>query len=175
MSRPRTLDRQPTRDEPRLPTDRAVARDREGNPIFRQSVGDRDRYYVDPKMIEAGWVYEWKRHTIFNMPDPSYEADLHANGWRPVPSTRHPGFKTPMGFDGPIILDGLILMERPKSLNDEEREAARKAARQAVSNSKRQHGLGIGDQEGRVELVKRKDISFVNEAGISVTMDDGDV
>jgi len=158
-----------------VPRGRAVAYDDEGNPIWRRSSGTSDKYAIDPRIIPDGWVYEWKRHSVYNQPDPAYEAELQNNGWRFVSPSRHPGVFLAANTDAQIIVrDGLALMCRPKILNDEERAEAKKKADMAVMDSKRQHGLGIGDGE-RTQLIKRRDVSFVNEQGVTITSDGDDI
>jgi len=167
----------PLRENPHadVPRDRAVAYDRDGQPLYRRVTGQGDKYAIDPRIVEKGWVYEWKRSTVFNQPDPGYEAELAQNGWRAVPAERHPGIFMGAGATGPVIRDGLILMERPAALNEEERAMSLRSAQDAVRNVKRQHGLGIGDAEGRTKLITNKNVSFVNEQGVTVTGIEDDI
>lgn len=157
------------------PRGRAVALDEEGNPIWRRSAGANDKYAIDQNIVPDGFVYEWKRHSVYNQPDPAYEAELLNNGWRFVNPSRHPGvFLSPNTSEQIIVRDGLALMCRPKVLNDEERAEAQKKANMAVTDAKRQHGLGIGDGD-RTQLIKRRDVSFVNEHGVTISSDGDDI
>lgn len=74
-----------------------------------------DKYYVDKSIIPDGWTYEWKRRTVFNKEDPAYTVALRRMGWTEVPAARHPDMM-PVGHDGPIERDGLVLMERPTEI-----------------------------------------------------------
>jgi len=162
------LDREPLREPIRVPHGRAVALDRDGNPVYRRAAGQTDKFYIDPAIIERGWTYEWKRYSVYNMTDPGYESHLAQNGWRPVPSERHEGVFMPIGHKGPIIRDGLILMERPAVLTQEAREEELKKARERVGNAKRQHGLPTADGE-RV-VVHQRSTGIREEVGaIEVT------
>ena len=64
-------------DDPRA---RAAARAAE----VRNNMGDMDEgtddFYVDPKVIPAGWGYEWKRKTVFGQEDPAYQVQLARTG-----------------------------------------------------------------------------------------------
>lgn len=85
-----------------------------------------DKYYIDPRTIPSGISYEWKRHTVSNAEDPSYNAFLRGQGWEPVPSSRHPELAIPGETDGPILRGGLMLCERPAYMT-EEADAEQKA------------------------------------------------
>jgi hypothetical protein len=72
-----------------------------------------DDFYIDPRIIPEGWSYEWKRHTILNQEDPSYQVQLAQGGWEAVPAYRHPQLM-PTNYSGNTILrKGMLLMERP--------------------------------------------------------------
>lgn len=103
---------------------------------IRKQIGDLDQgtddFFVDPDNIPDGWTYEWKRHSIYNMEDPSYQVELRRMGWTPVPATRHPEMM-PAGYKDDVILrKGMMLMERPEEITDEIRAIERKQARDQV-------------------------------------------
>jgi len=100
-----------------------------------------DKYHVDKDMIPAGWVYQWKRHTILGQEDPAYQAELAQVGFTPVPAERHPGRFLPAGSTGAIIIGGQILMERPIELEREARQEDKQRADAQVYGSKEQFGL----------------------------------
>lgn len=92
-----------------------------------------DKFLVDPRAVPDGWAYEWKRRTVFNQEDPSYQVSIARKGWTAVPASRHPEYM-PMGHKGNVIeRDGLVLMERPKELVDEARELEQREAKSRVS------------------------------------------
>ena len=76
--------------------------------------------------VPRGWSYQWNPVTVLNqhVSELIVQGDLqmHENGWRPVPASRHPGRWTPHGFEGHIVVDGLRLEERPASLTEEAQE-----------------------------------------------------
>lgn len=96
-----------------------------------------DPFRVDK--IPDGMSYEWKRVTVYGKGDPSYDILMREQGWDPVESARHPELVV-AGHVGPIIRDGLMLMERPMELTEEAKAEDRLAARSAVTAKKQQLG-----------------------------------
>ena len=66
----------------------------------------------------SGWTYEWKRHTIYNQEDPSYQVQLAQTGWEPVPLSRHPEEMPSNSKSSVIERKGQVLMMRPKEITD---------------------------------------------------------
>lgn len=128
-----------------VPKGRAVAIGRDGKPIWRRVTGNVDQYHVDPRIIPDGWTYEWKRETIYNEPDPAYQAELASNGWTPVPAERHDGIFLPVGTTGAIRRGGLILMERPSILTEEARREDKRNADAALRSAYEVRGLMNAD------------------------------
>lgn len=91
-----------------------------------------DRFHVDPDIIPIGWVYQWKRSTVYNKEDPVYRNKLEREGWQEVPTERHPELMPPGTIDKHIHMEGLMLMERPKQVDDKFRERDLRAARNQV-------------------------------------------
>ena len=85
-----------------------------------------DQYFIDPYMVPEGWSYEWKRKTIYNQEDPSYQVRLADAGWTPVPATRDARHKAmmPTGNYATIERDGMILMERPAEISSSAKQRA---------------------------------------------------
>lgn len=77
-----------------------------------------NKFHIPPEQIPLGISYQWNNHTIFGQEQHSTNAYMQAQGWEPVPATRHPHLMPP-GYDGPIIIDGQILVERPAELTNE--------------------------------------------------------
>ena len=93
-----------------------------------------DQYFIDPRIVPEGWSYEWKRKSIYNQEDPSYQVKLADGGWTPVPANRDSRHKAlmPTGNYNTIERDGMILMERPKELTDEAKSIELRRARNQV-------------------------------------------
>jgi hypothetical protein len=91
-----------------------------------------DRFYAESP---PGWTYEWKTHTVFNKAFPHYTTQLLRSGWSPVPANRHRELLYPEYTDESIIIDGLMLMERPKELTDRRRLREKLKATDQVRNS----------------------------------------
>ncbi len=76
-----------------------VVRKRTPRTFFSKS----DPFYLDAKLIPAGWAYQWSTYV-----DPR-------TGWRPVPYSRHAHDfpKIAQSDDGFIVISGLTLAEIP--------------------------------------------------------------
>jgi hypothetical protein len=85
---------------------------------------DNSDVYVDKWYAAAppGWTYEWKTHSVFNKEFPQYHNALLRTGWAAVPASRHRDLTYPGYADENIIIEGMILMERPKELTDRVRK-----------------------------------------------------
>ena len=99
-----------------------------------------DQYFIDPRIVPEGWSYEWKRKSIYNQEDPSYQVKLADGGWTPVPANRDSRHKAlmPTGNYNTIERDGMILMERPKELTDEAKAIELRRARNQVRAKEQQ-------------------------------------
>lgn len=96
----------------------------------------KDKYYVDPKNIPDGWSYEWKTFTVVGKENPQHMRELQRNHWRPVDARRHPEL-VPTGFAGDtIIVDGMVLMERPAAITDFQKKRDQQAANQPIQQIK---------------------------------------
>jgi hypothetical protein len=108
---------------------------------IRATHGDDDfsDVYVDKWFAQApdGWVYEWKTHSVWNKEYPQYLSGLQRTGWSPVEAARHRELLYPEYEGEKIIIDGMILMERPKELVDRVRKREQWNANEVVRNSER--------------------------------------
>lgn len=115
---------------------RAEARLREIRENLPEGGALRDKFWAPPS--PPGFTYEWKVRTVMNEEQNSYLVELQRNGWEPVPLSRHPEMM-PGGWKGTTIeVEGLVLMERPTVLIEEDREMERRAAREAVYTKEQQ-------------------------------------
>lgn len=134
------------RDIP-IPRDgRAVVIGRDGKPLYRGVGIDEeeasDAYQIAAKLQPPGYVYEWKRYATVNEPDYNYQSTVQRVGaWRPVMNERHPGVWLPGDYTGAIIVEGLILMERPIELHDEAIAQEKRKAQERVGRAKRERAL----------------------------------
>ena len=126
------LDRDPTAGRPERVDAVARTRQRKGNQVI-------DPFYIPPRLIPDGMSWEWKRHTTYGQQDVSYENSLMENGWEPVDASRPEvkGFM-PAGYKGPVIRNGLMLMERPIELTQEARDEDTMLARSQVRAKEQQ-------------------------------------
>lgn len=155
--------------EVRPPAGRAVALGRDGKPIWRQvAVGGDDPYAIDPSLIPDGWVYEWKRYSIYNQVQTSYLNSLIRIGkWGYVLKESHDGVFDAPGIKGQILHEGLVLMERPKSLHDEAVDDEKRAANMAVHRAKTERGLAPANSGIDVNTPAARGATFVRQERIS--------
>ena len=155
----------PAAQQFQAPPGRAVAIGRDGKPIYRQtSNGSHDPYAIDPFLIPQGWVYEWKRYSIYNQVDHTHQAKLARVGrWTPVPAERHDGEFLPPGAKGSIIHDGLILMERPIELHREAQMEEKRAADDAMRRAKTERGLPSASAGVNTQTIEARRASFVRQ------------
>ena len=97
--------------------------------------GDADILYVDQARIPPHMDYNWKRLTFGGKEDNKHQINMAQHGaWTPVPRSRHPeivGYN-PKDPGEAIVVEGLMLMERPKKLSDEARAEDRMKAKAQV-------------------------------------------
>jgi hypothetical protein len=126
-----------------------------------------DEFYIPADIVPDGWSYEWKRYTLLNAQDPTYQVALAQTGWDPVPAERHPTLM-PLGWDKfHIERKGMILMERPLEITQEMKRRDDKNARDAVRQK--------ADQLGQAPpgTFQRQDAKGGNLAKVSVGYESG--
>lgn len=118
-------------DDARARADARVAelRGHSGGAVIDDGV---DEFYIDRSTVPDGWDYEFKRLTLLNKEDPSYQVALHRTGWEPVPSSRHPEMMPQGSTEQFITRKGMILMERPMEITLEARKMESNRARNQV-------------------------------------------
>lgn len=126
------------RDEAELGDVGEVGFDSDGRLVRRRRRTD-DKFHVHPSKVPDGWSYEWKRQRVYGMEDVDHQVNLRENHWTPVPGGRHPEMM-PIGWEGPITKDGMVLMERPQYLTDEARQEDLDIAREQVRVKENQLG-----------------------------------
>lgn len=94
----------------------------------------KDKYYVDPARIPDSWTYEWRTFTVVGKENPQYQVELARSAWRPVPAKRHPELMPSGHLGETILIDGMMLMERPRAITDYQRAKDQKDARAPVEN-----------------------------------------
>ena len=83
-----------------------------------------DPFFIDPKLVPAGWAYQWTTYV-----------DPHS-GWRPVPYSRHAHDfpKAAQGPDGFVVIEGLHLAEIPEHFVRSELASGAQKARDMVGD-----------------------------------------
>jgi len=85
----------------------------------RTQIGDQ--FNFDRSIIPDGYDYQWNTVSVAGSTDAvrNINHTMYANGWRPVPSERHPGVFNKPGTTGEIVIEGMRLEYRPIQLTDE--------------------------------------------------------
>ena len=82
---------------------------------------------IPANLAPPGWRYQLRSETVGGLENRHHMLGLYRTGWRPVLASRHP-WLMPAGYEGPIVIKGLMLMELPEVLGKqrdakEDREA----------------------------------------------------
>jgi hypothetical protein len=117
-------------------------------------------FEVDAAVIPDGMSYEWRRVTYAGKEDVRHQARAHRRHWTPVPKKRHPEIvgqeaakKDP---EGAIIVDGLMLMERPIALTREAAGLREARAKERVRDQVKSLKLTPEGQLPRVRAAAKK-------------------
>ena len=119
---------------------------------------NRDKFYVPPEAIPAGWVVEWKRVSCLGRPEEvDYQMDMADGGWKNADPKQFP-MLTPEGFDGKTIeRGGCRLMIRPAHMKKEARKLDHEEALGQVRDKLTEIGMtGAGEAPRKVQGVNRE-------------------
>lgn len=125
------------RDLTRHPETGRVVVVRDGITYTRTHSNQGDKFFIAASDVPDGMSYQWIAVTVDGAEQRNSMQGFEMNGWRPVKMHRYPGRYGPALLNGrknesPIILDGLMLVERPIELTIEAREEELKAAHQLI-------------------------------------------
>lgn len=109
---PREMAREPSRGNARV-------MGRDGEELVRMRPESGGDLYEKVKCPDPEYTYQWNAVSALGKEMDEQQLQMWANGWRPVPASRHPGIYTSPGFEGQIVVKGLRLEERPKTLTEE--------------------------------------------------------
>ena len=99
---------------------RIMVLNRQNRMISRTNWGNGlDKFDVPLSFIPDGWSYQWIAESIYGKP--MNNNGMFSNGWEQVPARRHDGVYMERGHQGPIIVDGMMLVERRVELTLEAR------------------------------------------------------
>lgn len=141
---------------------------RNGEVLSRRRTHVADPFTIPPELQEPDWDMQWNTVTVVGNHEVVLSIDnmMYDNGWRPVPADRA-GFAKRFGVPksgNAIIIGGLRLDERPKSMTEaskedewrransqmRDRDAALTGGKAALRNALEGQDLGIvGGYKGR--------------------------
>lgn len=158
----------PAEQDVRAPQGRAVAIGRDGKPIWRQTTDNGDDPYDVRDIDEAGWTRQWKRYSIFNQQQSTYQTTLARVGkWTPVLKEQYPGRFDQPGATGIIVHEGLILMERPTILQAEAEREEKRAADAAVNKAKSERGLAAASAGVDVNTPAARNATYIKTSRVA--------
>lgn len=104
--------------------------------------------YVNLDAVPPNVSLEWKRFSATGQESPFYLEALRKQGWEPVNPQEHPEWVSlPPGYDATtVIVDGLILMERPMELTMEARDDDKILAARRMKEAKQRLGQKTDDK-----------------------------
>jgi len=108
-----------------------------------------DDFAIPPGYEPDGWQYEWKSESVLGLENAAYMVQLRRKGWEEVPRSRHPDMMPLSSKDAAIRRKGMLLMERPREINDEARSFELKKARMQVRQKEQQLNSAPDGQFGR--------------------------
>jgi hypothetical protein len=105
--------------------------------------------YVNMPNVPPDISLNWKMFTLSGLEQPHYLQKMRSQGWEPVDPNEHPEWVTlPPGYTASrVIIDGQILMERPKWMTDEAEEDNRIMAGQRIREAEQRLGKRESDKE----------------------------
>lgn len=124
-----------------------------------------DKFALPQNLAPDGWEYEWKTYEVIGKRNPGNEVQLSRMGWDPVDTARHPEMM-PQGYAGAITREGMMLMQRPKVVNDRQREVAYAKAVRQVRGQQEQVGTVQKGQFARDPRVTTMRSEFVSPGAI---------
>lgn len=136
----------------RHPETGRVVVERNGVSYTRLTTNVGDKFYVHPGDIPDGMSYQWIAVTVMGFQQTQSLASFDMNGWRPVPISRYPGRYAPISkkSSDPIIIEGLMLVERPIELTVEARTEEVMEARNLIRTRNEQFNPRLpGALDGR--------------------------
>ncbi len=151
------------------PPPMAIGRD--GKPIYLDGNYDPTDFFAVAATVQPpGWIYEWKRETIYNQPDTGYQAQLrHKGHWTEVQHESHPGVFGAANATGAVRHEGQILMERPVEVHSHFQELERQRANAKINDAKASHGLGRAAPSGiDPNTARARASSFVKTQRVAV-------
>ena len=125
----RAADHEEMRDPPRAPEGERVRR-RSGSAVI-------DPFDIPADMIPDGVSLEWKAIEVLGQENPTEQRSWKDQGWLPACKSMFPGYYGKEGDTGSIIVNGMLLMERPMHLTLEAKAEDLQRARSTVRQSER--------------------------------------
>ena len=139
---------------------RAAQRQPQRDLVLSEEEDSGGPFEIDPAAIPEGMSYEWRRVTYAGKEDVRHQARAHRRHWTPVPKKRHPEIvgreAAEKDAEGAIIVDGLMLMERPSLITKEAANLREERAKERVRNQVKSLKMTPEGQLPRVRVEAKK-------------------
>lgn len=153
------------------------------NETFRVYRDTGDKFTIPPELIPDGMTYEWKRLSVLGKEDRRHQIALQRNKWAYVPADREEheilgsdptepdANGKPHPYANCIIVDGLILMERPSYITDivvqQDHREAKGQIRSQIERLRLVPEGTLGNERGErnVGVRRDRDLSIPSDAG----------
>lgn len=120
------------------------------------------QFSIDPMRVPKGMTLEWKRKTLLGMEDKRNQVRAQQYHWQPVPHKDQPHILGHLEKDenAPIVVGGLVLMQRPTYLCQEAQNETITETKWQTDNQLDSLRLTSRDQVGdRFTKIKRTTVA----------------
>lgn len=97
---------------------------------------------IDRSLWPDGFALQWVTHSVYNQVQPQHRARFERQGWVSIMAHEFEGrygrMFCPDGYEGEIMMDGLVLMARPQAWSDRAKALEQRRARERVQIKERQ-------------------------------------
>jgi hypothetical protein len=128
-----------------------------------------EKFHIPRHRWPTGYALQWEAYQVYNQPQNERQAVAMRVGWEPVypeDFDRQFAYKVPYGWQGPIAIDGLMLMARSMEWDKYARARDKRQAENVINIRVRQLSRGELD---RVTLdAQHKKVSETNFVNASI-------
>lgn len=121
----------------------------------RKKTDEVDEFFVDPLDIPDGFIVEWKRYSTMGKIDSQHHVGLEKDGWEYAQPKDFPSVVGRNHKEPTIIIKDLVLMIRPKELNEEARLEERQKSQNQVRSKLEEIGLSKPGELQRTDSAGR--------------------
>lgn len=135
-------------------------------PMRSAEEGGTSKYDIPAHVVPDGMDWQWKRLSYAGKEDTDHQVSLQRDGaWDPVPHSAWPERLGVFGEkDQAIVVEGLVLMQRPLEYTEQVREEEKMRATSSVSDHFKSLGLNDSGAVPKMKAKVKMDYSSVQVA-----------